>query len=150
MDCIQSLIADYKKAGGVCPGGPHNADSGGYPEVETCDSQGLCSEETQRLLLEEKCKSYVFNNTAEVYQTIHWGLMQSMCTDDIYFGFFPSSNDKWRSTDGDPLKNSSNSRLIPISYVQDKVHGPISDLAGMSKNLYTMGITISPCFSEQL
>ena len=82
-NCIQSLIADYKLARGVCPG---SGNFGEYPEsVTTCDRNGapgkaLCSEATESLLLEKECKDYVWNTKQEVWQTIRWGLIDSMCT----------------------------------------------------------------------
>ena len=83
MPCIQSLLEDYKRAGGVCSG---SSNSGGYPESATpCDREGapgdaLCSAATESLLLEEDCINYVWNNKEEVQLTIWLGLIQSMCT----------------------------------------------------------------------
>ena len=82
MPCIKSLIADYKKAGGVCSGSNNYA---GYPVAETPScvggsviQQGLCSEDTESLLLDKGCINYVWNNKKQVQETIHFGLIHSM------------------------------------------------------------------------
>ena len=134
MPCIQSLISDYKIAGGVCPG---SSNEGGYPESETpCVGgtniqQGLCSAATESLLLEEDCRNYVWNNKEEVWRTIRLGLIGSMCTRDTFNAFEPSSGDNRRSLQH-PLQHSDNSRLIPIEYVSGMcggyARGPLSDL----------------------
>ena len=130
-NCIQSLIADYKLARGVCPG---SGNFGEYPEsVTTCDRNGapgkaLCSEATESLLLEKECKDYVWNTKQEVWQTIRWGLIDSMCTSSTYNLFYPNFFDKKRSLH----QHSNDSRLLPITEVSNSwgghTFGPIPDL----------------------
>ena len=140
-NCIQSLLADYKRAGGVCPG---STNQGGYPVSDTpCDSDGdpddaLCSAETERLLVEEDCIRYIWNNKEEVWRTIWFGLIDSMCTRATWLAFRPIFDDESRSAQPS-LQHNDNSRLIPIEYVSDyyeedydggEIHtrGPINDL----------------------
>ena len=71
--CIKSLINDYKTAGGVCAGSYNFGGDpispipcvGSYSDI----TQGLCSEETERLLLEEECREYVWFNNEKFYGT---------------------------------------------------------------------------------
>ena len=64
MPCINSLIADYKTAGGFCSGSDIPCDQSGAP------GDALCSNATESLLLKKDCRDYIFNNKFEVYLTI--------------------------------------------------------------------------------
>ena len=140
MPCIKSLIADYKRAGGVCAG---SWNEGGYPESATpCDVQGLCSPETESMLLEEECRDYVWNSKDEVLRTISSGLINTMCNSNIYNAFAPLSVNNNISLN-QSLQQSDNKRLIPITGVYDSAYyntvyttGPISDLNN-TKNRYS-------------
>ena len=125
MPCIKSLIADYKISGGICPSGSNPA---GWPESYTeCQlsdyiqqGQGLCSAETEVLLIEEECKNYIVHNREDFQNTI-FTLMKTMCTDSTY-----SSYTKY----GRSSLNSDNkriSRLVPISVVNSNLYWTFLD-----------------------
>ena len=143
MPCIQSLIADYKTAGGVCAG---SINPGGYPESATpcvggtSIQKGLCSTATEELLLKEECKNYVQNNRREVWRTIGWALILNMCTRETFNGFYAFRSEgsiNRSSIQDDPLNDTDSRRLLPITHVSASLaSGPISDLVN-TRNRYS-------------
>ena len=137
MPCIKSLIADYKKAGGVCSGSNNYA---GYPVAETPScvggsviQQGLCSEDTESLLLDKGCINYVWNNKQQVQETIHFGLIHSMCSRATFDAFRPASDDRKLLQKHINSNNDNFTKLLPILAVfpgpgPGYSSGPISDL----------------------
>ena len=85
----------------MCPGSKNYAF---YPESESLKcvfdgsliQEGLCSAATESLLLEEECINYVWNNKEDVFYTIRWGLILSMCRSDVYETFVPRLGDSRR------------------------------------------------------
>ena len=140
IPCIQSLIEDYKKAGGVCPGSSYyeypDSDTqtcvfDGVDAVSTIIQQGLCSEATESLLREEECITYVFNNKLEVWRTID-NLVLSMCSRDTWDAFAPSSINKRRILG--PLRQRDNDRLTPIHSVVNNSFGEYASGTSDLKN----------------
>ena len=168
MPCIKSLIADYKSAGGVCPSNGYLQCEYSITDTQTCDvfgydqwgsaiiQRGVCSEETERLLLEEECFNYLKNNKYQVWLTIQ-RLVETMCTYDTWLaiggcgsGFCrnPLAGSGSSGTSGESVgsggsansdeKTNNSSRLLPITVVDSNFGGQaygISDLVN-TRNRY--------------
>ena len=133
--CLSHLIEDYKAAGGICKGSfldTHYNNNGiwnisdkpcelyeegddyyydNYYGIKT----GLCSEKTEMLLLDQKnCVHPLYSQKYEILLTID-SLIYSLCTEQVYWGFWPEP----LTTDESEVKlENKNNKLNPIDFVE--------------------------------
>ena len=142
--CIKSLINDYKTAGGVCAGSYNFGGDpispipcvGSYSDI----TQGLCSEETERLLLEEECRKYVWFNNEKFYGIVY-SLVRDMCTNETWYSFVPGERAETQEIfERQFLTDTPNhSRLLPVTSATSDYGGyaqGISDLNN-TRNRYS-------------
>ena len=93
--CLNSLLEDYRAAGGICRDSFLDTTYPGlYPVSDTsCKieegiiSKGLCSARTQKLLANRKnCINPLFSEKIEILRTVN-DVIQSLCNDTTWLEF---------------------------------------------------------------
>ena len=139
VPCLNSLVADYQAAGGVCSGSVLESI---LPDLylylyQVSDQEcvmsgnnvmrGLCSETTLELLRDqENCVDPIWTGKYEVYWTASW-LMRTLCDEQTYWNFKPSwQNTRQQKSEASETsqqsehwthEDSEDVRLVPIDQV---------------------------------
>ena len=149
IPCIQSLLADYKTAGGICDGSwqsvfrpgelPISANECGMGGVDQNGHrypiyQGPCSSDTESKLQTQECINAVFSIKAGVFLTIR-RLVRSICKTSVWRSFKPGrrinrvsevnlniteTETEHNETIFQSTNTTSSSKLIPISEINEE------------------------------